>query len=488
MYLSQSLLHHARVSPDQPAVRTDDAVLDFAGLARLIVVLGRAFAEDGERRVALCMGNTTTHFAAVFAAAAVGVELVELDPESLPEDLAGATATFGAATVYFDRVTRDTAAAVGGAGVRVRVIDEVDDPSLGLDDLRALGHADARDPEGIHVLSPSGGTSGRRKAILISHRATVQRILTQLVDFGIPHAGGYLAATPLHHGGARSLSLGYLYTGGHVHLADGFDTSTFLTQTRTTHAAFVVPTMLQRLVRHPGARPPEHFKMICAGSRLDPALLETAHDRLGCQIFDYYASVDTGPIAIRRPEERELPPGCVSHPAFGVDVLIEDPDEQGIGTICVAGATIACGYLGDAVERVKQGPDGRPRIRLNDRGYLDAAGRLFILGRSDDMIITGGVNVAPAEIEEAIARLPYVEAVAVIGLPDEEWGQKVTAVICPTPGEPPPSAQTVHSDLKAFLAGPRRPKHVLFTDELPLTDLGKLDRKAIVRCALEDAL
>ena len=126
----------------------------------------------------------------------------------------------------------------------------------------------------------------------------------------------------------------------------------------------------------------------------------------------------------------------------------------------------------------------RPSVCTRDRGYLDPDGYLFIEGRADDTIIRGGENIAPAEIEEALLRHPAVAEVCVVGLPDEEWGQRIVAVVVPRPGEAP-SEPELKDHVRSDLRGSKTPEMIKLRDSLPHTDTGKLLRR-IVRQQLLD--
>jgi O-succinylbenzoic acid--CoA ligase len=170
--------------------------------------------------------------------------------------------------------------------------------------------------------------------------------------------------------------------------------------------------------------------------------------------------------------------GCVydGWPLDGIEIRLDIAGGDS-GSIELAGPMLATGYLDAPEQTTVAFRDGW--FQTSDVGRLDGQGRLQVLGRADDVIITGGLNVAPAEVEAVLARLPGVAAACVVGLPDPDWGERVTAVVIPTdPGRPPePGALRVAA--RGLLTGAQVPKEIVVFDALPLRGVGKPDRGAV---------
>jgi O-succinylbenzoic acid--CoA ligase len=216
--------------------------------------------------------------------------------------------------------------------------------------------------------------------------------------------------------------------------------------------------------------------VLLGGAATPPALLTRARDA-GARVVTTYGMSETCG-------------GCVYDgvPLDGVRVRLS-PD----GAIEIAGPVLATGYLDrpdldartflvDGVDGV-DGDDGAVRwLRTRDLGRLDA-GRLTVLGRADDVLVTGGVKVPPAAVERVLAELPDVGEVCVVGVPDAEWGQAVVAVVVPRDGRTGPALAEVRERVARTLGAPAAPRHVLVVERLPLRGPGKVDRRAVTDLA-----
>jgi O-succinylbenzoic acid--CoA ligase len=192
-------------------------------------------------------------------------------------------------------------------------------------------------------------------------------------------------------------------------------------------------------------------------------------------------------VATMRPEETACKPGSVGKPLLFTSVSIwgdEGPLPPGVpGEIVVNGPTVMSGYINDveATERVLR-PEG---LRTGDIGYLDEDGDLWLLDRRVDLIVSGGENVYPAEVERVLLQHPGVAAVCVAGIPHPEWGQQVAAVVVPRE-----KGRLEAADLLAFgrshLAGYKQPRQIMFADKLPLTSSGKIQRREVARLLMNE--
>lgn len=247
----------------------------------------------------------------------------------------------------------------------------------------------------------------------------------------------------------------------------------------------VVPVMLQRILALDEAvldRYDTHALHLVAasGSHLPGALSEAWMDRFGETLHSLYGSTEVAFAAIAAPEDLRAAPGTAGFPPRGTVLRLYDPDGRRIqaahevGRIFVGSALSFEGYTGGGD---KDRIDGL--LASGDVGHLDAAGRLFVDGRDDDMIVSGGENVFPLEVEELLAAHPDVDEVAVVGVDDDGFGQRLRAVVVPRAG-----AELAEDDLrahvKANLAGYKVPRDVLFVDELPRNETGKVLKRDLV--------
>jgi acyl-CoA synthetase (AMP-forming)/AMP-acid ligase II len=350
--------------------------------------------------------------------------------------------------------------------------------------LRVDRHADGRvvaAPDVPFLLAPTGGTTGVPKAIVISERATLARFMTQAVEFGFSSATRHLSATPLFHGGGRSFVLSQLYFGGSVDMHPRFDTEAFTVALRDVDLAFVVPTMLQRLARHGDAgRSTDRATLLISGAPVrDEASALLA--RVGIsRAHDYYASVEAGPISIRSVRRLGDEFGD-SHLAFGVRLLGLPDDIPPEGAV-VEGVAVASHAVADGIIEL-DGPHpyevldgGAHVVRMSDRVRIGPDLSLAPQGRTDDVILSGGVNIFPSEVEKAVRSLDGVVDACVVGIPDDEWGQVVAAAVVADRDLDPAD---LTARLRGRLTGPQLPRTYLFVESLPLTSVGKTDRRRL---------
>ncbi|MGH3771027.1 MAG: o-succinylbenzoate--CoA ligase [Pseudonocardiaceae bacterium] len=324
------------------------------------------------------------------------------------------------------------------------------------------------DPGAGHVVLGTSGSTGRPKWVRLGAAALSASVAATHARLGGP--GRWLLTLPAQHVAGMQVLVRAALTGtppGVLDLRDGFDPARFAAAARRLAAGgagrcytALVPTQLTRLLD----TDPEilaHFDAVLLGGATAPETLLKRARASGTRVITTYGMTETAG-------------GCVydGWPLDGVQVRL---DSEGI--IELAGPMLATGYLQAPEETAAAFHDGW--FRTSDLGQLDGQGRLRVLGRADDVIITGGLNVAPAEVEAVLTGLPGVAAACVVGLPDPEWGQRVTAVVIPTdPGRPPdPGALRVAA--RRLLTGAQIPKEIILFDALPLRGIGKPDRGAI---------
>lgn len=480
MLLAESLEFHARTRSSEVAVLDDNHTWTFSELRRDSLVLAN-ITDQGTKtgRVGICAGSHGLHIALLYAVAASGREGVILDPKWSSREISAAIDSFNVSTVFADSAVM--AKFESSHDIRllelsheaIKKAQQANPADAMIQTLSTVGN-----PDSTYIVTPSGGTSGRLKGIKISHRATASRFLTQLVEFGVPRGGRFLAATPLFHGGARSLGLGHLYAGASVQLLGSFDATRFLTLAQDATSTFCVPTMLRRLLKVATAPLPPTMRLICGGSALDPSLAQEVRTRLTSHFTDYYASVESGPIAIRHADEELLPAGCVGRPAFGMVVHIRDQDEGGVGEIEIGGDAVATGYEGDVDPAMKELAEIHGLVRPGDLGRVDENGYIHLLGRADDIIITGGVNVSPFPLEQELELLPGIERAVVVGIPDPEWGHSVEAVLLLEKSATVDFAEII-ATLRTRVASTALPKKLHVVESLPLTAMGKISRSKV---------
>jgi fatty-acyl-CoA synthase len=298
----------------------------------------------------------------------------------------------------------------------------------------------------------------------------------------------HITACPLYHSTAFGfLTLTHLL-GATAVLMDEFRPETFLElveQHRATTTA-VVPTMLHRIL----ALPPEtlaryrsrSLRTIFTGGAPLPGPLGTAvMDHFGDVLYNFYGATETGLVTLASPSDLREAPGTIGPAVPGNDIRLLDDDgrevpEGTVGELWVKNKQLVEGYHRDKTATDESMRDGY--FSVGDLARRDARGRYFIEGRKRDMIISAGVNVYPAEVENALEDHPDIAEVAVVGLADPEWGERVTAFVVLRQGVTP-DAERLKAWTRDRLAGPKRPREFVFMTALPRNPTGKVLKREL---------
>ena len=332
----------------------------------------------------------------------------------------------------------------------------------------------------------TSGTTGRSKGAMLSHDNLASNVRTLVQAWRFTPDDVLIHALPIYHVHGLFVATNVLLmAGGTMLFLPGFDADAILGLMPRATALMGVPTFYTRLLKTPGLT-----REAAAGMRLfvsgsAPLLAETHReweDRTGHAILERYGMTETG-MNVSNPYDGERRPGTVGFPLPGVEIRIVDPETSAalpageIGMIEVRGPNVFSGYWRMPEKTAQEfRPDGF--FITGDLGVIDKDGYVCIVGRGKDLIITGGLNVYPIEVEALIDALPGVVESAVVGLPHEDFGEAVTAVVA-TGGKSAPSEAEVLAALEHQLAGFKRPKRVLFVDELPRNTMGKVQKAAL---------
>jgi O-succinylbenzoic acid--CoA ligase len=352
------------------------------------------------------------------------------------------------------------------------------------------GHAfaptrDSIDPAAVHSIIYTSGTTGHPKGAMITHGNLFWSAFGSLVQLGLDPADRWLAVLPLCHVGGLSILVRGVINGTTSVIHESFDPARANRAVDEEGVTIVslVATMLQRMLDERGDRPyPSTLRCILLGGGPVPDDLVERGLRLGLPIAQTYGLTETASQAVTlRLPEIPLKPGSAGRPLLPTEVRIEREDgslcEAGeAGEIAVRGPTVSPGYFRRPAESERTLRDGW--LHTGDAGYLDGDGYLYVLDRRDDVIISGGENVYPAEVESVLGSHPAVREAGVFALPDAAWGQMVAAAVCLRSG-----AEASVDDLQSFcrerIAGYKVPKAIHFIEELPRTASGKLLRREL---------
>jgi fatty-acyl-CoA synthase len=481
--------------PAREAFVAGDRRLSYAQCSELIGRLMSAYSSCGVgpgSSVAMLSPNRPESWLAGAAAYLLGASFTGLQVLGTIEDHVFMCDDVGSSVLVVDEALADRATAIqGGAGVKHVIVLRADGSSDELDGLAPLplspGPAGEED---VAWLQYTGGTTGRAKGVMLPQRALVAQALSYLASCGIPQRPRYLAASPITHGAVLPL-LPTLWRGGTVITMPAFDPEHWLRTivSERVNCAFTVPTMLHAVLDQ--ARP-ERFDLssletvIYGASPISPTRLVEAMERIGPvfqQIYGQMENIGTATTLHRdehNPADVDRLRSC-GRAILGATVAVIDEDGNElpageVGEIGVRGRATMLGYrnLPEETAAVMNGG----WVRSGDVGHRDDEGFFYIVDRKKDMIISGGFNIYAREVEDVLATHPAVANVAVIGVPDDKWGEAVHAVIVPRAGK-----RIKQAELAAFVKEHKGPLHapesVELVAALPVTTVGKVDKKAL---------
>jgi acyl-CoA synthetase (AMP-forming)/AMP-acid ligase II len=353
------------------------------------------------------------------------------------------------------------------------------------------------DPDDVAVVLFTSGTTSAPKAVELTHN-NLTSYVTGTVEFGSadPEDAALICVPPYHIAGVGA-ALSNLYAGRKSVYLRRFSAAEWirLVRTEAVTTATVVPTMLERIVTELEAGPaplPTLRNLAYGGSKVALPLVRRALDLLPEVGFvNAYGLTETSStVAVLTPEDHRTAYastdeavrkrlGSVGRPVPGIEVVIRDDDGLPVaagvpGELFVRGEQVSGTYTG-----IGSVLDADGWFPTRDLAVLDSEGYLFIVGRSDDTIIRGGENIAPAEIEDVLVEHPEVREVAVVGAPDPEWGQIIVACVVPAAGASP-DPDALREYVRAQLRGSRTPDRIVFRAELPTTPTGKVLRRELV--------
>ncbi len=338
----------------------------------------------------------------------------------------------------------------------------------------------------------TGGTTGRPKGVMLPHRAWINSILLEMLEFGIGQREVFAYLTPMTHAGGVLL-LPVLMREGTCVIFDHFDPKQFLemTEQEKITAAFFVPTMIYLLLDYPDRNKYDTSSLrniIYGAAPIGAERLRQALDTFGpifTQLFGQTEAPMTISVLPREdhlvadPERQKKILTSCGRPTITTEVRLVDEEGKDVapgevGEIIARPANIMDGYYKDPEQTAKTIKDGW--LHTGDMARQDEYGYLYIVDRAKDMIVTGGFNVYPREVEDALFEHPAVKGAAVIGVPDAKWGEAVKAIVVLHAGRSATEEELIEF-VKERKGSVMAPKSVEFWDAIPLTNLGKLDKK-----------
>ncbi|OHV58790.1 MULTISPECIES: AMP-binding protein [unclassified Pseudofrankia] len=491
-------------NPDKPAVYIGDLALTAAEVAAEISRYAQAYASVGLRvgsRTAMLAPNRPEVLFAMGANMITGCRSTSLHPLGSVDDHVYVLTDAEVETLVVDEKFADRAAVYLERVPTLRQVLTFGPTDLG-PDLLALApgftpaplRAPAVGPDDVGGLTYTGGTTGRPKGVLGTYRNAAAMTHIQLTEWQWPDEPRFLMCTPLSHAGA-AFFIPVLLRGGCLVVLPGFEPGAVIDaiEKYRISATMLVPTMIYVLLDHPKLATADvsSLRTIYYGAAaMSPARLAEGINRFGQVFFQYYGQSESPmTVTVLRREEHDLsrPERLAScgRPVPWVRVALLDDDGNEVpdgepGEICVRGPLNCGGYWKlpeQTAELFRYG-----WLHTGDIARRDEEGYLYIVDRKKDMVISGGFNIFPREVEDVLSAHPAVAAAAVIGVPDEKWGEAVKAVVVRRRGVTVPDDELA-AELTALVRdrkGPHHaPKTVDFTDSIPVSPLGKPDKKTL---------
>ncbi len=471
----------AQATPHREALIFEDQPLTFAMLNHQVTRMSQKWRAAGilpGQRVGLIAFSHPLVVVQVFAAMRCGAVLVPLNLRLSVQEMAAQMQQsrvdwllpYGDANTLRDlRNMGQKLAVLDGKKPKSKTRESFANRAVVLDDPLAIIH--------------TSGTSGRPKGAVLTYGNFFYSAMASAYRLGTLPDDRWLCVLPLYHVGGLSILMRAVLYGITVDLLPRFELETVSRALETQPITLIslVPTMLYRLLEN-GTRWPETLRLILlGGAAASPDLLARCREA-GLPVATTYGLTEAASqVATMLPGDVARKPGSVGRPLLFTEARIVGANGKPLrsgehGEIVVRGPTVMQGYDDDPEATTTAMPDGW--LHTGDIGYVDEEGDLFVVQRRSDLIVSGGENVYPAEVEQALREHPAVADVCVVGVEDAEWGQQVAAAVVRRP-----DAALNEADLTVFcrdrLAGYKVPRRVLFVDALPQTASGKISRAAV---------
>jgi fatty-acyl-CoA synthase len=478
--------------PDETAIIDELGTLTFEEVHRRTNALANAFADQGIKEgdgVAILCRNHRGFIDATVACSKLGAHALFLNTMFAAPQVTDVVKREKPVAIVYDEEFAEMVADAGKGRKRfVAWFDGPDKPDCPVvEDLVAEGDDSDLEPpeEKGRVVILTSGTTGTPKGASRSQPESLDPAASFFSKIPLRARESWMVAAPLFHSwgfGHFSLGMGLAAT---LVLRRKFDPEMTLSDAAQHECAVlaVVPVMLQRILELGDETIAKYDldKLRCidaSGSALPGELATRVMDAFGDKLYNLYGSTEVAWATIATPEDLRAAPGTAGRPPRGTVVKIYDEDGKEVaegetGRIFVGNGMLFEGYTGGGNKDVIDG-----LMSTGDVGHFDEGGRLFVDGRDDEMIVSGGENVFPREVEDLLSDHPKVDDVAVVGVEDEKFGQRLAAFVVAKDGL---SEDEVRKHVKQNLAGYKVPRDVEFLDELPRNATGKVLKKELVK-------
>ena len=476
---------------ERPALRQGGQVLTYADLARgtgqAAALLGEAGVRGGDR-VALMMPNVLAFPLLFYGALAAGAVVVPMNPLLKSREVAHYLGDSGASVILaWDPAADEAAKGAADLGVPVIRVTEPDAQTL-LGDRPPLGDWAQRADGDDAVILYTSGTTGLPKGAELTHANLLRNAeVTATTLLGTGPGDVVMGCLPLFHCFGLTCGLNAAVLGGSsLALLPRFDPGAALEMISREKVTIFegVPTMYAALLHQPDRAAADVSSLrlcVSGGAALPVEILRGFEDAFGCPILEGYGLSETSPVASFNHPDRIRKPGSIGTPVAGVQMRLVDDSgvlvpAGEVGEVAIRGHNVMKGYWANPEATAAAIPDGW--FRSGDLARVDEDGYFFIVNRKKELIIRGGYNVYPREIEEALYEHPGVAEVAVIGIPHDSLGEEVGAAVALKPG-----ASATPDELRAFardrVAAYKYPRQVWLVDQLPKGPTGKILRREV---------
>jgi long-chain acyl-CoA synthetase len=477
--LADLLSRSAAAHPDRTALKLDDLELTYAQLdaasARVAGLLAAKGVGPGDR-VGIMLPNVPYFAAAYYGALRAGAAIVPMNVLLKEREVAFYLQDSGAKVLFAWHQFADAAhAGAEQAGAECVLVEPGEFEAL-LARCEPVATVAERRADDTAVILYTSGTTGTPKGAELTHANLRSNIEASLALFGIDERAMTLGALPLFHAFGQTCALNAtIAAGGCLTMLARFDPGKALEIVQRDGVTLFegVPTMYAAMLHHPEETDTSTLQICVSGGAAMPVeVMRAFEERFDCQILEGYGLSETSPLASFNRRDRERKPGSIGLPIDGVEMkLLED------GEIAIRGHNVMKGYFRRPEDTAKA-IDADGWFKTGDIGRVDEDGYFFIIDRKKEMVIRGGFNVYPREIEEVAYTHPAVREVAVIGVPHETLGEEVAAAFAVKPGAEI-TPEELRDFVKARVAAYKYPRHVWIIDELPKGPTGKILKREI---------
>jgi long-chain acyl-CoA synthetase len=490
--LAYNLIAASTRYPDRPALRLGDAVITYAELddstARVAGLLRDRGLEPGDR-VGIMLPNVPEFAIAYYGVLRAGGVVVPMNVLLKQREVAFYLGDSEAKLIFAWHEFADAASAgAAETGTECVLVEPEAFARLLASVTEPVHEVVERSADDDAVVLYTSGTTGKPKGAQLTHSNLAINADVSKQLFSVEHDDVILGALPLFHAFGQTCALNTAVSAGAaLALIPRFDADRALTTVERDRVTVFegVPTMYAALLHHPER---ERFDVstlracVSGGAAMPVELLRGFEQAFGCVILEGYGLSETSPVACFNHPDRERLPGSIGTPVEGVEMRLVDDDRRPVapgeaGEIAIRGHNVMKGYWNRA-DATAQAIDAEGWFYSGDIAQVDDEGRYFIVDRKKELIIRGGYNVYPREIEEVLYEHPAVREAAVIGVPHDDLGEEVGAAVALKQGATATEAE-IRDYVKANVAAYKYPRHVWFVDELPKGPTGKILKRSI---------